>query len=455
MKVNLPKEPFEIEINTLSSHGEGIGRYNNIVVFVPGALPYEKCLIQVTQRYKNFARAKLIEVVTPSPHRVIPPCAYFPDCGGCQLQHLNYSEQVQYKQRIVSEILAHIGHINIEVNPVIVSEPFRYRNKMVFPLTVKNSSIQIGLHRRYSYKEIVPIESCLLLEKGLNALIKEVISKLNECFTPQEVWNIKNETGNLRYLIFRSFGEKYIVALVIREDKPEQITKLANLWQKIPTLSAAYIYISPNPNDYVWDVSKRKVLFGDSVFPVEILKIKAKSSPSTFLQVNWKITEKLYHYICSLPFQENNVIVDAYCGLGLLSLALAEKFNHVIGIDADTEAIQLAQTFIANNKTFDKRIEFIAGAVEEVFKNPYFQTQKIDAIILDPPRAGCHPKVIKMLGKMLPRDIVLVSCHTATLARDLQALLPFGYIIFSVQPFDMFPQTFHVETVTYLRLNKK
>lgn len=455
MKVNLPKEPFEIEISTLSSHGEGIGRYNNIVIFVPGGLPYEKCLIQVTHRYKNFARAKLIEVITPSPHRVTPPCTYFPDCGGCQLQHLSYSEQVRYKQRIVAEVLAHIGHIDTEVNPVIVSDPFGYRNKMVFPLTVKNGRIRIGLHRRYSYKEIVPIESCLLLEKGLNELIKEVTSKLNECFTPQEVWDIKKETGNLRYLIFRSFGEKYIVALVIREDKAEQTTKLANLWQKIPMLSAAYIYISSNPNDYVWDVSKRKVLFGDTIFPVEISKIRGKSSPSTFLQVNRKITEKLYQYICSLPFQENNVIVDAYCGLGLLSLALVEKFNHIIGIDSDAEAIQLAKTLISNSKASGKQIEFIAGAVEKVLKGPYFQTQKIDAIILDPPRAGCHPKVIKILGKMLPRDIVLVSCHTATLARDLQALLPFGYIIFSVQPFDMFPQTFHVETVTYLRLHRK
>jgi 23S rRNA (uracil1939-C5)-methyltransferase len=513
MPINLPQEPFEVEITGLSSHAEGIARYEHKVIFVTGALPGERCKVKIVERYRKMARAEIIELLQPSPNRINPPCPHYPildcgfqiaelkstihpsipleinnpqsrrvespteisipqsGCGGCQLQHLDYSGQLEYKRQTVADALQHIGKINMPPNPIISGPEFGYRNKVTFPLTVDNGKIAAGFHFRNSYKRIVPITNCLILEESLQQILHPVVEVLNQMFAPEDVApsyatnSPEAQQGWLRYLILRSFSEIPSVGLVICKKKELQLTKFAEKLKQIPSIQTGFIHLSSDPNDYLWTEDKTEILFGDSRFPINL----GFAGVSSFLQVNKSVSEKLYEYVLQLPVQGNRVTIDTYCGIGLLSLALSRKYEYVMGIDSDNAGINLAQQAAQQQKITN--LEFITGAAEKVFrvwkKTGHFQmpefldeptiqrmlgfADRIDTVILDPPRSGIHPKVIKRLGELLPKDIILVSCHPATLARDLTGIIPFGYQVQSVQPFDMFPQTFHVETVVHLQ----
>jgi 23S rRNA (uracil1939-C5)-methyltransferase len=502
MPLNLPQEPFEVEITGLSSHGEGVTRYENKVIFVIGALPGEKCKVKIVYRYRKMARAEIVELLHSSPNRVNPPCPHYAiadcglriaelnpkstihnlqsGCGGCQLQHLNYESQLVYKQQTVSDALSHIAKLDTKivrecnslttgVNPVIAGSEFAYRNKMTFPFTVDNSKIAVGLHPRDAYQHIVPIKKCLLLEEPLQQILEPTIEALNSSFIPEDVYTAQNQFGSLRYLILRSFSGVPAVGLVIREKQPVQLNRLTQLLKSIPAIQTAFIHLSPDHNDYLWTEEKTEILFGERLFPISTNNIQGFAGVSTFLQVNNSVAKQLYKYILNLPVPGNQVAIDTYCGIGLLTLALAKRYQYVIGIDSDVSCITFAQ--LAVKQLNLPNIEFIAGPAEKVYrvwkKTGHFQmpefldqqtinrmlevANRIELVILDPPRSGIHPKVIKRLGELLPKDIILVSCHPATLARDLNSIIPFGYQVLSVQPFDMFPQTFHVETVVHLQ----
>ncbi|MDI6785016.1 MAG: TRAM domain-containing protein, partial [bacterium] len=284
MPLNLPQEPFEVEITGLSSHGEGVARYENKVIFVTGALPGEKCKVKIVYRYRKMARAEIIELLQSSPNRVEPPCPYYATtpnaraekpaepvnnrryqgCGGCQLQHLNYSGQVAYKQQTVSDALSHIAKIDIQPNLVIFGKEFAYRNKMTFPLTVDNGKVSVGLHPRDAYQQIVPIRNCLLLEEELQQILGPTIEALNRSFNPDEVYNPQKNTGVLRYLIFRSFSEVPAVGIVLREKESAQLNQFAELLSQIPGIKTAFVHISPDANDYLWTDDKTEILFGES-----------------------------------------------------------------------------------------------------------------------------------------------------------------------------------------------
>jgi 23S rRNA (uracil1939-C5)-methyltransferase len=539
MPLILPLEPFEVEITGLSSHAEGIARYENKVIFVTGALPGEKCKVKIAERYRKMARAEIVELVHPSPHRINPPCPHYPiadfrlmisdckspicsstslkinnpysaihnpqsGCGGCQLQHLDYSSQLEYKRQTVSDALQHIAKsvfspksevrslpdvaLSAQLgerlrtqdlglgtallpNPVISGTEFGYRNKVTFPLTVDNEKIAAGLHYRNSYKRIVPIINCLILEESLQRILQPIVAALNQVFTPEDVApsyatnSPEAQQGWLRYLILRSFSGIPTAGLVVCKKKEPLLTQFAEQLKQIPSIRTAFIHLSSDPNDYLWTEDKTEILFGETRFPINL----GFAGVSSFLQVNKAASEKLYEYVLQLPVQGNRVALDTYCGIGLLSLELANQYEHVIGIDSDNAGINLAR-YAAERQNM-ANIEFITGAAEKVFrvwkKTGHFQmpefldeqtiqrmlgfAARIDTVILDPPRSGIHPKVIKRLGEILPKDIILVSCHPATLARDLTGIMPFGYQVQSVQPFDMFPQTFHVETVIHLK----
>jgi 23S rRNA (uracil1939-C5)-methyltransferase len=471
--MELPKEPFELTITGLSSHAEGIGRYDGKVIFVEGALPQEKCKIRAVHNGRKMARAVVTEILEPSPYRIIPPCPYYTDCGGCQFQHYTYEKQLEYKQQTVQDALRHIGNLDIQPNPVIGGEPFAYRNKMTFPLTVHENKIVASLHPRNSYKNLTPLGNCMLLEKPLQEMLVSAIEMLNEIFTPNDVYNFDVQTGNLRYLSLRSFTGKNILILVKREYQKEKIRQLDKFWSTISGWTTTVVYESPDINEYDWGTRPPKYISGQTTFEIPFKNIIGHAQPTTFLQTNSRMAEKLYEHILSLPILENEVLLDGYCGIGLLSLGLANRFQHVIGIDTDNNAISSARS--SAQELGITNVQFLAAPVEHalrIFGNPLVTNpkplrpsvenlasdaleklgnRKITAVILDPPRAGCHPKVIKRLGEIQPKDIILVSCHPATLARDLSGLISLGYKPFSVQPFDLFPQTFHVETVVHVR----
>ncbi|MFB3897273.1 MAG: class I SAM-dependent RNA methyltransferase, partial [bacterium] len=401
MPLNLPIEPFAVEITGLSSHAEGIARYENKVIFVTGALPGERCTIKVIERHRNMARAELVELIHPSPHRIQPPCPHFAisdfgfrnaelksinnqssseinnpqstirnpqsGCGGCQLQHLAYTSQLEYKRQTVTDALQHIAKSvfspKSEVrsqklttqdlglgtallpNEVISGSEFGYRNKVTFPLTVDNGRIAAGLHYRNSYKRIVPISTCLILDEDLQQILLPVVEILNQVFTPEDIapsYATKSpdaQQGWLRYLILRSFSGIPAVGLVICQKKEPQLTRFAKQLNQIPSIRTAFIHISADPNDYLWTEDKTELLFGDTRFPINL----GFAGVSSFLQVNKTVSEKLYEYVLQLPVKGNRVAIDTYCGIGLLSLELATRYAQVIGIDSDDKYLAQAR----------------------------------------------------------------------------------------------------------------
>jgi len=472
-KMELPKEPFELTITGLSSHAEGVGRYEGKVIFVDGALPGERCKIRVIHNGRKMARAVVTEILESSPDRIYPPCPYYKDCGGCQFQHYTYEKQLEYKRQTVQDALRHIGNLELEPNQVIGGEPYAYRNKMLFPLAVYENRIAASLHPRNSYNKLTPLGNCMLLEKPLQELLEQSVNCLNQVFAPEDVYDYETRTGNLRYISLRSFAEKQILILVMREFQEDKVKILDTFWSKIPGWSGTVVYESPDINEYEWGIRPPKYISGQRTFEIPFKEITGYVQPLTFLQTNTKMANKLYEHVLNLPFSVKEVLLDGYCGIGLLSLVLANEFQFVIGIDSDENAITSAK-YSAQQLHLDN-VYFLKAPVEHalrIFANPLVTNpkplhptvesmaqetlgklgnRKITTVILDPPRAGCHPKVIKRLGEIQPQDIILISCHPATLARDLSGLISLGYKPLSVQPFDLFPQTFHVETVVHLR----
>jgi len=473
-KIDLPEIPFEITMTGCSSHAEGIGRYDNKVIFVEGGLPGERCMVKVFHRSRKMARANLVEVLDPSPDRVEPPCPYYKECGGCQLQHMGYDRQKSLKQQSVQDAMRHVGNLDVEVLPVIEADTiYEYRNKMTFPLTVKDGKIRFGLHRRNSYRDIVDLEDCFLIEPGMRDCLKKAMQVLNEVLPASSVYCYSNRDGNLRYLSIRSFAGKVVLLLVMREYLEAEANLLGNRWVNECGASGVAFYESPDVNEYDWGMRPAKLMVGETTWPIPYGDIIGTAGPLTFLQTNSAMTRKLYDYVLSIPVQNKECLFDGYCGIGLFSLALAKEYQHIIGVEIDPNAIATANASAAQHG-FDN-CHFLAGPVEHVLRiygNPLVTnpkplkpevehlkedalsrlgSRKITTVILDPPRAGCHPKVIKRLGEIQPLDIIYVSCHAATLARDLGGLVSLGYKIQSVQPFDQFPQTFHVETVVHLR----
>ena len=473
-KLELPKEPFELITTGLSSHAEGIGRYENKVIFAEGALPSERCLVKIFHDSRKMARANVVKVLDPSPERVTPPCPYYQECGGCQFQHLSAQGQLKFKQQTVADALHHVGHLELDPLPVISNgETYHYRNKMTFPLVLSGDKISIGLHRRNSFKEIVPLGNCLLIEKPMYAILPEVMELLNQVFTPMEVYRYYQREGNLRYLGLRSFHGKLVINLVMREYDETKSNAIGEKWLQLPNVACVSFYESPDVNEYDWGVRPAKLVLGESQFEIPFRDIKGMAQPLTFMQTNTRMTTELYEYALNLEVQQHDALFDGYCGIGLFSLALAKDYAFVLGVETDTNAINSAKSSAMAQNIHNTH--FIPAPVEHIlriFSNPIVSNpkplrpealpfadealaklgnHKFTTVILDPPRAGCHPRVIKRLGEIQPLDIIFISCHPATLARDLAGLVSVGYKVLSVQPFDLFPQTFHVETVVHLR----
>lgn len=473
-KIQLPTEPFELTLTGLSSHAEGVGRYENKVIFVDGGLPGEKCRVQVYQKGRNMARARVVEVLNPSPDRVEPPCPYYKDCGGCQLQHLSYARQAVYKRQTVADALHHVGNLEIEPNEIIAAEEdYNYRNKMTFPLLVEKGKIGIGLHPRNSYKDLTPLGNCLIIEKSLQEVLNPALDILNEIYQPGDVFIHREMKGNLRYLQMRTFAGKPVLNLVLRDYNESLCQKVGEKWLQLPEVASVAFYESSDINDYDWGMKPPCKVMGQETFQIPFREIYGIARHLTFLQTNARMTQHLYEYALTRPVDSKEVLLDGYCGIGLFSLALAKDFKKIIGIELDPHAIEAA-TEAAHQQNI-ANCHFIPAPVEHVlriFANPlvsnpkplrpvvepfaqealkFLGGNKITTVILDPPRSGCHPKVIKRLGELQPLDIILVSCHPATLARDLTGIISLGYKPVSVQPFDLFPQTFHVETVVHLK----
>lgn len=414
------------QIRDLNSEGDGVASIDAYTLFIPGALVGEEVECDIFERRKNFGRARLKAILQPSKDRKDPPCPYYPTCGGCQLQHLSYEGQLHVKTHRVQETLRRIGKIDVDVNACIPSDnPFHYRNKLQYSCRDN----KIGLLQRDSH-DLIDIDACLINShqgEETYRILKPLLQS--------------RRLESLRYLILKGDGE--LVILVT--DREEDLTSLGKeILSLCPHTKGVIQNINDKPGNVVLG-SKYRLLAGQERVKRTLLGITTHLSAASFVQVNSSQTEKLYrHALDAANLTGQETLLDAYCGVGTLTLLFAQKCRRSIGIECVPQAIEDAKENAKVNGIDNAqfRLGFAEKAIKEV--GPF------DIALLNPPRKGCDPLLLQRLVKSAPKTVLYISCNPTTLARDLALLTPHGYRIDHVQPFDMFPQTAHVETFVKL-----
>ena len=435
--------PQLIKIHNLGSSGEGVGKLGELIIFVEGALPGEEILAEIVTRKKNYAVGKLIEVVKPSIERVKPFCPLYNDCGGCQLQHLSYSAQLNWKRQQIIDAVERIGKLNgVEIFETLGMEnPLRYRNKMQFPV---GKNLQIGCYARGSHK-IIDTQACMI-QNELNDKILNVVRNVAKKFQLQP-YNEDTHKGFLRHVMGRiGFnGEFMIVLVTATKNFPNEKNFVRALVKELPNVTSIQQNVQTFKNNVILG-RDTKILFGKATIHDKIGNFTFNISARSFFQVNTVQAEILYK--TALNFAElhgHETIIDAYCGTGTISLFMARKARKVIGIEVVSSAIADAKRNARENNI--RNAEFMVGDAVKVLPRIF---EPADVVIVDPPRAGCDKKVLETFAGMNPEKIIYVSCNPATLARDLKILYELGYRTKKIQPVDMFPFTSHVESVAQI-----
>ena len=440
---------YEIRIERLGTSGEGVGRYENFTVFVPQALPNERVLTVIEEVKKTYARGRIQKILQESPARVTPLCEIYDECGGCQLQHLSYEEQLHAKRAQVVDALTHIGKLpQILVNETLRADaPWNYRNKMQFPIGLHKGRLVVGCFAQGSHR-IINTENCHIQRSANNELantVREVAEKLHI-----PVYNEDTHKGILRHIVGRVGRRGELMAVIVTATKqlPRAKDFVRLLRERLPHLVSVHQNIQTYRNNVIMG-RDTELLWGRPTILDTLGRLNFHISPRSFFQVNTRQAERLYEQALTYAdLHGTETVIDAYCGTGTITLFLAQKARKVYGIEIVQPAILDARKNVRDNHV--KNAEFIVGDATAVMPALYKQGIRPDVVVVDPPRAGCTEIVLRTFANMKPQRIVYVSCNPATLARDLAILKDLGYITQEVQPVDLFPQTSHVENVALL-----
>lgn len=440
---------IELEITALNTSGDGVGRHEGKVIFVPDTITGDRALVSLTQLKAKYARGKLEKLITASPHRVRPQCIVADKCGGCQWQHIDAAYQREVKRQQVIEALQRIGGFdNLQVEPMLhTSNSLNYRNKSTYPLgRSATGQVQAGYYRRGSHK-IVNLNQCPVQDARLHPLLKEVKQDIQ-----QRGWSIYNEInhqGKLRHLSLRigSHTGEMLLTLVTTDTKLSGIDEQAEIWLKrYPQLVGVCLNLNRERTNAIFGARTYTIL-GRSYLQEIFAGIQLQIRADTFFQINTAAAELLLAAMTkNLALKGDEILVDAYCGIGTFSLPLAQKVQQVIGIEIYKSSVEQARQNAAINQI--NNAVFHVGKVEN-----YLARIKIkpDIVLLDPPRKGCASEAIATLLSLQPSQIAYISCQPATLARDLKTICKSGvYQISLIQPADFFPQTTHVECLVIL-----
>ncbi|WP_353258189.1 23S rRNA (uracil(1939)-C(5))-methyltransferase RlmD [Prochlorothrix hollandica] len=444
---------IEVLIDDLSAQGEGVGRVDGRVVFVPDSVPGDRAEIHLTRVKRQYAHGKIHRLLEISPHRVLPACIVADKCGGCQWQTVDYDYQVKAKEDQVRQALQRIGHFEDPPVDALLpgTEPLGYRNKSTYPLGLsKTGQVQAGYYRKQSHR-LINLNQCPVQDSRLDPLLAGVKQDLQA-----QEWTIYDETqqrGQLRHLSLRQgrrTGEQLLTLVSTDWDLPGA-EEQAEIWlQRYPHLVGVNLNHNPHHTNAIFG-SKSRCLGGRDYLEESFGGLQFQIRGDTFFQIYTEQAEALLDVIAEvLHLDGTEVLLDAYCGVGTLSLPLAQSCREVIGIEVQPEAIAQAEVNARLNGITNS--QFWIGTVEEVL--PQWQgrmTRLPNVVLLDPPRKGCDRQVLDQLLELQPQRIVYISCKPSTLARDLKILCDSGsYRLVRVQPADFFPQTPHVECVAFL-----
>jgi 23S rRNA (uracil1939-C5)-methyltransferase len=444
------EEDYEFVIKSYSHQGEGIGRVNNFTLFVPGAILGERVRVKMTEVKKNFARGRLKEVILSSPHRTKPLCPVYHLCGGCQLQHIVYKKQLEMKKEIVENTLDRIGKQNIKTLPAIgMKDPWRYRNKGSFQVAQEKGRVRLGFHKAGSY-DFVPASGCVLFSLQVNRLVSYLEDQLS--LKKVTAYNSKIGGGSLRNVLIResrSIGEIMIVFFSKEDNLGFDQNVFNDLCRKFPQVVSVYQNINSSSKAVLLGKNFR-LLKGKPDLEEALGPFKFKISPWSFFQVNSAqaeiLNEKILEY-ANLRGEET--VIDSYCGTGTIAIYLAKQAEKIYGIEVEKSAVRDAKINCKLNGI--SNLKLFTGKAEEWLYKWRRSGEEVHLIIVDPPRKGCSLKALKGIIKIKPKKVIYVSCHPATLARDLKYLTKDGgYQLKKVLPIDMFPQTGQIECVASL-----
>jgi len=441
-------DQVELEITDLTTDGKGVGKTDGLAVFVDGALPGEHVLAHIILLKKNYAVGKLMEILSPSPQREKPPCPYFTRCGGCTLQHLSYSGQLEYKHRHVTDCISRIAKLDIPVHfPLPSRKDYRYRNKAAFPVRMQNGVPEIGLYALRSHN-VVDIDDCLLQ----HLIIKIVMSQLRVWIVKHGISIYDEQTGKglLRHVLLRTdnAGEVMLVLVINGEDIPHKADLHMLFEFVLPQVKSIMLNINTEQTNVILG-SESTVLFGRDHFYEMINGLEFKVGPTSFLQVNTPQAEVLYNNLFrQLDILPTDTVLDLYCGIGTITLHAARQAKAAYGIEVNAAAIKDAEFNAAYNDI--ENAFFLAGDALASLPEVTAKAGSVDIVIADPPRKGLSEALIQKIAALSPRKVGYVSCDPATLARDMALFAQHGYHAGHVQPVDLFPQTTHVECITVM-----
>ena len=461
-----------IDITDMGTEGEGIGRVEGYTLFVKDAIIGDKVRVKVIKTKKRFGYARLMEIITPSKWRVKPVCPVARQCGGCQLQHCSYEKQLEWKQQKVTDCLERIGGIDVKdiMEPIIgMDKPYHYRNKAQFPVGYdKEGNLVTGFYAGRTHS-IIPCMDCDIQHPVNSIILRAVLEFMKE--NGITAYNEKEGNGLVRHILTRvgmvtgeimvcliingkklPHKDKLIEKLLACEFDDIYVDKNSELLMKNPLkIKSVSLNINMNNTNVILG-NKIETIYGSPYIEDYIGDIRYRISPLSFYQVNPVQTKKLYDTALEYAgLKGGEVVWDLYCGIGTISLFLAQKAAKVCGVEIVPQAIEDAKVNAKLNGM--DNTEFFTGAAEDVVTEQYAQSDgklKADVVTIDPPRKGCDEKLLRTVINMEPERIVYVSCDPATLARDLKYLAANGYKVDRVRACDMFGQSYHVETVVLL-----
>ena len=443
---------YVVDIVDIGQGGVGIGKYEGFTVFVEGGLIQDKVKVRINKSKKNYAVGDIVEIIEKSPFRVDRICSDdLKDCGGCQIQELDYNKQLELKTNEVKQVISRIGKLeNVEIHETIgMQSPCRYRNKAQFPIQNINGSTAIGFYKKKSH-DVIPTDMCVI-QHDINDKIIKIIKTYIQAYNVS-IYNETTHTGVLRHLVTKVgfTTNEVMVVLVANGTNLPHLNELASvLKENIPGFKTLVLNVNKAKTNVILG-KENKVIYGNGKINDYIGDLVFEISPLSFFQVNPVQTEVLYNKVLEYAeLKENDTVFDIYCGIGSISLFLAQKATKVYGIEIVEDAIKDAKINAKLNNL--NNVEFYVGKAEEVVPKMYSEGKTANVVVVDPPRKGCDEKVLDTIVSMKPDRVVYVSCNPSTLARDLAYLDERGYKCIEVQPVDMFPHTMHVETVAKLR----
>lgn len=447
----MKNDRLTVTIEDLTHDGNGVAKVDGYPLFIAGALPQELVQVHVLKVLKNYGFAKVLEILEPSADRVIAPCDYFVQCGGCQLQHLSYEGQLKWKQRMVENVMKRLGKIDAPVLPVKgMDEPWHYRNKSQIPFAQGEIAPIAGFYKTKSHT-IVDMERCLIQTAEADVIMADFKRELTALGI--RPYNEEAHKGMLRHVVIRkgrTTNEVMVVVVTTARKFPQAEATVAKIRELVPNVTSIVQNINPNKTNVIFG-DETVTLWGKDVIEDTIGDVRFEISARSFYQVNPIQTEVLYKQ--ALDYAQltgNERVIDAYCGIGTISLFLAKKAKHVMGVEIVPQAIEDAKRNAELNGFTNTYFE--AGPAEEIIPRWYKEGKEADVLVVDPPRKGCDEALLNTIIEQKPKRVVYVSCNPATLARDLRILEDGGYQTQEIQPVDMFPHSTHCEAVALLEL---